>query len=358
MYYRNYKFYARTDEDADTTIVHDINIQDPISSIVLGFEFHKTDHIMTLHPMASIVKIEIVDGSDVLYSLDGYEAEALDWFNNGGQFRSNYNMYTTGGTAGRYIGIHFGRYLFDREYAFDPKRFTNPQLRIELDIDAWAAAGDHIYVTGWANLFDEAPTELKGFYMSKELKQWTMADNTHEYTDLPLDHPYEGIFGRFYLAGTEPNSTVENIKISEDQDKRIPFDLGGQDLLRNQLSEFPPVEEYFWFSPHTVTRYAYIAPTTRVVGLGQPWAAAAADQGTTCYNGDGGRLDVITKTAASNTQLHVWGYCPHCVYKLPCGVKNDPSTYYDVTRLGSLRADIEGAAAGQGFLFLQQLRRY
>jgi hypothetical protein len=358
MNYRNYKFYARADHDADTTIVHDINMQDPISSIVLGFELHKTDHIVTLHPMASIKKIELIDGSDVLWSLDGYESEALDWYNNGGQLRSNYNMQLTASTVSRYIGLHFGRYLFDPEYAFDPKRFTNPQLRITLDIDAWAAAGDHIYVTGWANLFDEGRTDLKGFFMSKELKQWTMADNTHEYTDLPLDFPYEGIYVRAYLAGTEPNSCIQNIKISEDQDKKIPFDMGGQEVLRCMLNEYPPVKEDIWFSPHTVARYSWVTPTTRVTALGQPWAAAAADQGTTCYEGDGGRLAVITKTAASNTQLHVWGYIPHCVYRLPCSIKNDPSSYYDVSRLGSLRADIEGAAAAQGFIFLQQLRRY
>ena len=358
MNYRNYKFLARETFSADTTKVIDINMQDPISSIVLGFEFSKTDHIVTLHPMASITKIELVDGSDVLYSLDGYEAEALDWYNNGGNLRSNYNMQQTASDVSRYVGIHFGRHLWDEEYAFDPKMFTNPQLRITLDIDAWAAAADYLYITAWANLFDERPVSLKGFFMSKELKQWTMADNTHEYTDLPTDYPYEGIYVRAYLAGTEPNSCIENIKISEDQDKKIPFDMGGQEVLRCMLNNYPPVSEEIVCSPHTVARYVWVTPTTRVHAVGQPWAAAAADQGTTCYNGEGGRLSIITASAASNTQVIVRGYVPHCVYRLPCSVRENPDTYYDVTRIGSLRADIEGAAAAQGFIFLQQLRGY
>jgi len=358
MNYRNYKFHSRETFSADATKVIDINIQDPISSIVLGFEFAKSGYVQTLHPVASVTKIEIVDGSDVLYSLDGYEAEALDWYNNGGQLRSNWNMQCTASTVSRYIGIHFGRYLWDPDYAFDPTKFTNPQLRVTLDLGVGCASETYIYMTAWANLFDQKSVTPKGFFMSKELKQWTMADSTHEYTDLPTDYPYEGIYVRAYLADTAPNSCVENIKISEDQDKRIPFDLGGQDVLRCMLNEYPAVSEELVVAPHTSARYAYVTCTERVQALMQPWAAAAADVGGTCYGGDGGKLAFIVKSASPNGQIFAKGYTPHCVYRLPCGIHSDPESYYDVRNIGSLRADIEGAAAAQGFIFLQQLRPY
>ncbi|KKK87426.1 hypothetical protein LCGC14_2753360 [marine sediment metagenome] len=344
-----------TDNKTDT---YDINIQDPISSIILGFEFSKTATIPQLHPMASITKIEIVDGSDVLFSLDGYEAEALDWYNNGGKLRSNYDMYLSTNGPSRFVGINFGRYLWDPEYAFDPKMFTNPQLRITLDIDAWAASGNYIYLTAWANLFDEAPVSLKGFLMSKEIKQYTMASTVHEYTDLPTDHPYEGIYFRPYLLGTEPNAAVSNIKISEDQDKKIPFDLGGQDIVRTLLAEYPEIAETAFVDITVATKYFYCMATTRVTAVGAPWKALAVDGGDTFYNGDGGRLDMIAKATSGNCQIHVRGFVPHCVYKLPCGIHNDPSTYWDVRNIGSLRADITGGAAAQGFIFLQQLRPY
>lgn len=358
MNYRNYKFLARATHEADAVHVHDINIQDPISNIVLGFEFTKADHICTLHPMASIPKIEIVDGSDVLFSLDGYEAEALDWYNNGGNLRSNWNNHLIGATVSRYVGINFGRYLWDPEYAFDPKMFTNPQLRISIDKDAWAAAGSHVYITGWANLFDQKSVALKGFFMSKEFKQWSMTDNVHEYTDLPTDHLYEGIYIRAYADDIEPNQCIQNIKISEDQDKRIPFDMGGQEILRCMLNEYPAVQEEIIVSPHTVARYAYVTPTERVHALMQPWAAAAADVGGTCYGGSGGHLSYIVAAASPNCQLFVRGYTPHSTYRLPCGIHSDPETYWDVRNIGSLRADIEGANTAEAFIFLQQLRPY
>ena len=358
MKYRNYKFHSRETFSADTTKVIDINLQDPISSIVLGFDFVKTGTYADLHPMASIKKIELVDGSDVLFSLDGYEAEALDWYNNGGKLRSNFNWYLLAGGPSRFIGINFGRYLWDPEYALDPKMFTNPQLRVTLDIDAWSSTGSYIYMTAWANLFDEAPVSLKGFFMSKEIKQYTMASTVHEYTDLPTDFPYEGIYFRPYLIGTEPNQACSNIKISEDQDKKIPFDLGPSDIVRTLLSEYPEVVETIIYYVTTGIKYAFITPTTRVVALGQPWLAAAPDSGISCYNGDGGRLDVRSNSTAGNSQFIVRGYVPHCVYKLPCGLHKEPDSYYDVRNIGSLRADITGAAAAQGHLFLQQLRSY
>jgi len=359
MNYRLYKFLQREQHSLDTTIVHDINMQDPVSSIVIGFEALGTQDIMTAHPVACLTKIELVDGSDVLYSLDGYEAEALDWYNNGGKFRSNSPFALTGHSPTRYIGINFGRYLWDPEYAFDPKRFNNPQLRISLDIDGGGAKPTYNYVTGWANLFDEKMPALKGFLMAKEVKEYSIAADTHNYTDLPLDFPYRGLYVRPFVAGTEPNQAISNIKLSEDQDKRIPFDHGAEEILRCIQEDLPPVEEVYYYASGAADRYLYIAPTTRVSATGAHWDAAALARYPVFYNGDGGRLDVNTPGGAGNVQIHVKGYVPHCVYQIPFGIKNDPADWYDVRRLGSLRLDITGASdTAKGFIFLQQERLY
>jgi hypothetical protein len=355
---RLYKFYARTYHTSDTTIVIDLNMVDEISNIILMFEFYKTGVVQTAHPLAAVKKIELVDGSDVLYSLDGFEAEALDWYDNWGKFRSNYNYCNTGGTITRCIGINFGRYLFDEEYGFDPKRFNNPQLRITLDIDGWAATGTGIYVTGYANLFDEFTPSLKGMFMAKELKSWTMAAATHEYTELPTDYPYRGIYFRPYLLGTEPNQAVSNIKISEDQDKKVPYDLDADSIVRSISDRYPMVEEAYWFSLDTSNRYLFIAPTTRVTAVGAVWAEAAVAQDAAFYDGDGGRLKTIAAANPSNTQIFVRGWIPHAVYEIPVCDKDVPSTYWDVSRNASLKADITGAASATGYLFLQQLRPY
>ena len=358
MNYRNYKFLARTAALTNGVLVHDINMQDPISEIIIGMDVTNSAQDQTAHPVAAITKIELVDGSDVLFSLDGYEAEALDWYNNGGQFRSNYNIALNGSNMCRFIGIHFGRYLWDPEYAFDPKQFNNPQLRISYNSALGANAGSAVYFTMWANMFDEAVPAVKGFLMTKEIKQYTMANNTHEYTDMPLDHPYRSIYFRPFLQGTEPGQAVKNIKLTEDQDKKVPFNLGGADLLRTLCAQYPAVDETYYFMINAAaTRYLYHAATARVTGVAAEWRLGAPTRYYGLFAGDGGRT-ACRANGTVNSQVHIKGYVPHCVYELSCGVKSDPATYYDVTRLGSLKLDIEGEAAAQGYIFVEQVRNY
>lgn len=358
MNYRQYKFYARTAFTSDTTIVIDLNMVDEISVITLIFEMYKTAVVQTGHPLLAITKIELIDGSEVLFSLDGMEADALNWYHNNGRFPSNYNYGNTGGTYTRVVNLNFGRWLYDPDFGFDPKKFQNPQLRISLDVNAWAATATTVYVTGVANLFDEITPNLKGMLIAKEIKSWTMASSTHEYTELPTDMRYRALYFRPYLLGTEPNQCVSNFKLSEDYDKKIPYDLDMDTILRSLVERYPQVEETYWFSLATSTRYLYIAPTTRVTAVSAVWASTGVAQDAAFYNGDGGQLDTIATANASNTQIHVRGWVPHSTYEIPTGEKSDPNDWWDVSRLGSLKADITGAASATGYLFLQQLRPY
>ncbi|GAH61229.1 unnamed protein product, partial [marine sediment metagenome] len=166
MNYRNYKFMAQSAKLYTGTLVHDINMQDPISSMVIHLQPHNIQEDQTAHPCAIITKIEIVDGSDVLYSLDGFQAEALDWYALGGKFRQNCNYCLNDGFEDRFIGLNFGRYLWDPVYAFDPKQFTNPQLRISYQSTLGANAADYFYLTMWANMFDGKVPSLRGFLMT------------------------------------------------------------------------------------------------------------------------------------------------------------------------------------------------
>jgi len=358
MKYRLNKFFARKDYTADTTIVIDLNFKDIISSIIIGLGVSNKSGIMIAHPVACLTKLELVDGSDVLFSLDGYEAEALDWYNNGGKFRYNHNYALINNDIERYIGINFGRWLWDKEYAFDPQRFTNPQLRISLDIDAGGNNADTNKITCWANIFDEEVPSLKGFLMAKEIKEYAIASSVHEYTDLPLDYPYRALFFRPFVYGTEPTECVSNLKLSEDQDRKIPFDNPIQDIFRSIQEDLPPVEEYYYYPTRTALNYLFIAPSQEPTAVAAGWRTTAEDMHPSFYSGNGGRLQCIFDTQGPNAQIHVKGYLPHCVLQIPFGLKNDPVDWYDVRHLGSLRLDITGAATATGFLFLQQLRTY
>ncbi len=194
MNYRTIELHSLESFTSDTTKVIDININDPISSIVLLCRGTNTIHTMTAHYVACLPKIEIVDGSDVLFSLDGYEAEALDWYSAGGKFRSNFNWSMSTGGWNRNISLNFGRYLWDRLYALDPTKFNNLQLRITVDVDGGGNTNTPFKVQVMANVFDERVPSLVGFLSSKEFKQWSITSAAHEYTDLPTDYPYSALY--------------------------------------------------------------------------------------------------------------------------------------------------------------------
>jgi len=358
MNYRVSNFFARKSYTSDTTVVIDLDMQDIISDISLIFEGTGSTYLNTSPLFDGITNIEIVDGSEVLWSLGGVEAEAVDWYAQGGQFHNNYNYAINGGGYTRTLTMHFGRYRYDPLLALDPSRYKNLQLRVTLDIDGGGNAPGTVYLQCWANLFDEKAVSPIGFLMTKEVKMYTGASTTHEYTDLPVDHPYRAIYLRGHLADTEANHCFSNFKLLEDQGKKIPYDLDAHALQRVITENYPQVDEHYWMAPHTSVRYLYIAATAQVTALAQPWAAAAADQGTTCYSGDGGKLYVITASAATQVQIHARGAFPHATFEIPMGLKNDPNDWFDPSGIRNLKADITGGASSVNHVIVQQLRRY
>lgn len=358
MNYRVNKFYARTAHTADATVVIDLNMTDIVSNIMIQYSPQNATAVNVGPAMAGITKVELIDGSDVLFSLTGLCTEALDWYCRGGNFNNNYNYILNGSGQDRNMSINFGRYLWDPDYAFDPKHFTNPQLRISLDISAGGNTPTTVYLTCFANMFDDLSVSPKGFLMSKEIKQWTATSAAHEYTDLPTDYPYRNIYLQARLADTEAIQCVTNVKISEDNDKRIPFDLGQRELSRVSRGNYGKVEEHFYFGSDTSLKYIYCAASDAVSAYGTSWADAAAELNLGFYGGDGGYLHVDGATAGGNIQVFVRGDTPHCVFQIPVGIQDAPETWWDVRNIGSLKADITGGASAVCKLFMEQLRSY
>jgi len=345
---------------ADAVEIIELKTRDPISALVFNCKIHNSAAgSMTLHPLASIAKIEIIDGSDVLFSLSGLEADALQWYNHKG-FPSNYNYAMAGGYCERYVHVNFGRFLWDQEFAFDPTKFRSPQVKVTIDLDAGGLNPTYIKLAINALLFDEKIISPSGFLMAKEIKSWVPAAAGHEYTDLPTDYPYRQLLLKCQTAGTEPGQLLTSIKLSEDQDKRVIFDHHPDDIMRMICSEYPMVQESYFWAMAATNRYLMIAPTTRVTGNCTQWSVAPVQSLPALYDGDGGRLKTIADTLPQNSMIDVWGWLPHGVYAIPFGDQMDSNDWYDVQGIGSLRADVNAAAAAAGGIqiFLEQLRRY
>lgn len=359
MNHRMTTIFAMKTYSADATEIIDINLIDPISALLFDFQtYNAAAGSETLHPLACITKIELVDGSDVLFSLTGLEAEALDWYNNKA-FREAWNMKLAGNYFVRPVGINFGRHLWDKEFAFDPTKFTNPQLKVSFDINAGGLNPTYNKMGVHALCFDEKSISPRGFLMSKEIKNYTPTGTGHEYTDLPTDYPYRKLLIKCQTAGTEPGQLLTNFKLTEEQDKRVVYDHPSISIRTAIMAAWPPVQESYFFAVASSNRYLMIAPTQEVTSWGTTWAEAAVALGLSLYDGDGGRLKTIATPGETNCMIGVQGWLPHGVFAIPFGDQKDPDEWYDVRTIKSLKADITHNAATGGIqIFLEQLRNY
>ena len=362
MKYRLSTLFAEKSFAANATEVIDISIVDPISALIIEHDvLNGAVGSMTAHPLACITKIEIVDGSDVLFSLNGRQADAVDWYQEG-HVRSPWHMTLTGNYHQSFIGLNFGRKMWDPMLAFLPKNFKNPQLKITLDVDGGGLNPTTNKLKVFAALFDDKAVSPMGFLMHKEIKDYSLSSSGHEYTDLPTDYPYRKLFIRQQSEGYEPCQVLANFKLSEEFDKKIVIDHATEDVLRTIASRLPPYDEHWYFQMGTSNRYLMCTPTVRTAGFATAWKTTAGANYLATYDGDGGRLKTITSTGEEQTQVLVRGHLPHGVWEIPFGDQDDPDDWYDVDALGSLRLDILAAAysattpAAQ--IFLQQLRRY
>ena len=363
MYSRLATIWPRKNYASDTTEIIDININDPISQIIVTYEpdNNPSGAHATAHPAKCVEKIEIVDGSEVLYSLSGQEAQAVDFYNNNAQ-PLNVMCYLNGMTSEMIFTINFGRYLFDEIYALDPRKFRNLQLKITLDIDAGGDESNDGYLTVLAQIFDSKNISPIGFLMHKRIKQYTLADSAHEYTDLPTDYPYKGLFLMAQRYGTGPEYQIDNVKLTEDNDRKIPLNHSMFQVLRNIASQWKAWEEWILVHSSTTVQYFYNTPGYWPNFAYVPWRSASLALAGVCYGGDGGRFQYDAGSDGPNASIICLGWAPHSVVPLLPRFRDDPETWYDVSQLGSLRLDVTAASsvgtAQTAEIIAQQLKNY
>uniref|UniRef100_A0A6H1ZNQ4 Uncharacterized protein n=1 Tax=viral metagenome TaxID=1070528 RepID=A0A6H1ZNQ4_9ZZZZ len=361
---RMVEIFPRKNYAADFTELIDINLVDPITQLVLTYEPDCAGGVGTAvgHPVRGIEKIELVDGSDVLFSLSGAEAHAVDFYHNWAQQLGKLH-YLIGNYSKVIIPLNFGRFLFDEEFAIDPAKHNNLQLRIKGDIGACMEGNDDGYLTVMGHVFDQKTVSPRGFIMTKEVKQYTLANSSHEYTDLPLDFPYKQLFLRAQRYGTAPEDQIDTVKLSEDQDKKIPINgLTMTQIIDHVMGKYPTYHEPMVIGGNAAMFYYFCAPTSRVYSQVSEWRpSTGAYQCATFYQA-GGRFGIIMSTAGPNWQVFIQGHVPHGVVPLLPDYSNDPADWFDVGSLKSLRLDVKGAAdvgtAQTAEIIAQQVRPY
>lgn len=362
MNYRLATIFADTTYTADATEIIDIGVVDPISALVIRLRPTTGAEAATDgHPVKCISKVELVDGSDILLSLTGQEIQALDWYNNY-IVRTNILWYLA--TTEQELGLHinFGRWLYDPTLALDPTKFRNLQLKVSIDLDAGGFNNSQVKMSIMAHLFDEKAITPEGFLMNKEIKDYALGAGTHEYTDLPTDYVYRKLLMRIQKEGTGPEYCFDDLKLSEDNDKRIPFNHGIEEILHAITAQSKPYREWIICTALAAGRYFHITPGYWPGLTASVWSNSISATDIAVYEGDGGRMLVTQSPAVRNMMVAVQGWCPHSTIQVPFGVQHEIEDWYDATKVGTLRLDLKSASGMSSSetcqIFIQQLRRY
>jgi len=222
------------------TAIFDLDFTDPVRAIIIGFYGDRYDNSDTNDPLVleDIDKIEIVDGSDVIYSTNGTNAGAVQLYHTG---KRPFLAYTANSTSTNrnQIKILFGRDESDNEFGLDLTRFTNPQLKITHSFTeaagSWAAGTQTVTVQA---LIAEGAPRPKGFFMTKEIYSFTKGTSGDETIDMPRDYPYRFAVLQVKDAGTPIYAELSNVKISCNFDEFVPVNATTEDLAWDNVNKY------------------------------------------------------------------------------------------------------------------------
>lgn len=358
MLYRHASILANKDLGASGTEPISITISDPISAITIVHLPVGGSNTPAGHPVKNIEQIDLKDGSDLLYSCTGFQGQALNVFESKEPIIQEVDA-RTGGTPLTYVHLHFGRWLWDKELALDPKRHNNLDLYIKWnEVNYDASCTSHGFVV-YGHVMEDPALSPVGFLMSKQQRSYEPSSGAWESTNLPGDYPIRKLILKGLKAGAGIRGLIQEIKVDEDLDKRIIIDgdihelrsfldqYGGDciDVIRGNVGTS---SVYYYCTPSNVFSHSSDGDTAaRVIASGLPI---------------GGRLWIIAETGTTGFSTTVRGKNPHGCVQIPFGNQDDMTDWWNLTGGKKGRVRVKGgtsSASGDTVeVVTQQLRRY
>lgn len=357
MNYRTVEILDQMDPGPAGTQVIPLNLKDMVSRITLSYICEPVSLAMIAAIAANITKIELTDGSDVLYSLSGYECQALVQYDRRCNALTGPN-YIAGSGMSSQFPIDFGRFKYDPLLALDPSRFNNLMLKITYNEDLMDASVNVHFLEVYADCFDEKVISPRGFLSAKEWINFTLAAATgYHDVNLPTDEIIRRILVRGYAEKKTPEVILGEVRLTEEEKKRIVFDW---QTYKYQIAQYPddmPILERMFEYANAAGDYDKFAMMSDYMGMAAIQETVGEDAWVN-YPSDGGFIERFGDT--TNMVGHILlGRNPHHTFDFPMGNPQDIDDWYDVTGKGSviLRCR-EGGTAGTCQVFLQQFRRY
>jgi hypothetical protein len=306
-----------------------------------------------IRPEDALTKLEIVDGSKVIFSAPGWLAKAMSYWHEGNDSSSFYDQ-GPGAVQTSSILIPFGHFIGDEQYYLDPAKWANLQVRITNSMTVSATVG---WATGTftadviAILFTDAPPAAKGFLMFKDIYDFTTAASGDAVIQMPIDYPYRAIIARTFLTATDFETGVTNAKLTCDMDSFIPYDLSIAAIRKMNEELFRPFRQkavgfganaYAMKYPCGKLTHADCVPYTTLTYGGM--ASVVNDTGT---------ITTVTVTvapaiaagAAMRFGTEYGGFYPYFSFLLPFGGMVAPDQYVDPKAYKDIRLRLTQGAA-------------
>lgn len=358
MNYRQAVIQDAKSHTASATDTLDLDLAEIISRIQIQMKLTNNGTTPTAHPAKAIKKISIVDGSDVLWELTGIECQALDWYTHKTSVMNILNNVDNSMCVPM-MNVWFGRHLWDEELALDPRKFKNPQIKIQHDLSLGGSAPDAATLEVVADVFSGKTVSPVGWLMAKELKSYSLSSSGAEYVDLPNDYPLRMLMYQSLAAAKQPWEQYNELKLSAGLDKEVMFDNKTSDLLKYFAGPLGPMTEKLRARITTTHVYHYVTPTYECGLTGSNIGEAASYlEGDEFYGGKG----YLLASANADFDILVWGYAPHGALGIPMGKLHDLNDWYDLAAAGNLRTKITaGSSVGSSStmeVILEQLRSY
>jgi len=357
--------YQKTLDNAGT-LTKDLDLVDPVSALYLEFEATNGSVSNKANWLSDVItKLEIVDGSQVLYSLNLSQLEALHFYKTGKTpplFLSEW----PDGTQRHGCLLLFGRYLWDEEYAMDFTRFANPQLKITSNLAAITVAGTTGFVsaslkgTVVAKVMENAkkPTQ---YLMAKEIDSFTMAATGEKRVDLLTDYVYRMLMLRVSQRYSDIDLSITDLKFTCDTDKFIPFNRKVKQLDAEAFAQFGASRlkhDILASYNDEVEILHHKEPDCRV------WDEQTVPAGyiAIAYQWSG-RLkirifahDGTTITTDRNLTMVEEGHSLHGTLPIPFGIMANPATWFDPKPYKKLELVLSQGAAHPCQICLEQVR--
>jgi len=352
MYRKAYLESRRVLADSGEVTV-DVTVRDPVTALWVEVRATNGSTNNQANTVAQNVSaIEVIDGSNVLYSMSGEEAVAWSAYYAGRMPLQliDENPSTVQDLS---ICIPWGRFLGDTTYALDPSRFTNLQVRVKWNLASVTAMGATGFESGTgqltvvAEVMEGAPTPV-AYLMAKEHYTSAGASSGVDYVDLPRDHSYAWLLLRAYKAATAINGVISQVKLNADASKVIPFDLRMTDLLRDMgrgRGRFTYRHSFHETNGDTLYTLLKFSETVGLVPCDVNDCVAGYNH--VGYGSGGLRLYTagVAETVDRRILAQVGGWCPYGVVGIPFGDGFTPGDFFPVDAFGSVRLELTQAAA-------------